>query len=177
MRKIIFIERLPNVGKTYLINKIRNLNMKNVFIVDEIINPNVNNPFADAEDLFLKNDEMKVSKYNEGIIIIDRGPISTLVYNQVAHLIDNNYNCKYVEEWFKQFVDIYNDDNTFNYYLNNPFVYEPSLDDKSNPFGSIDNLKLTHSLTIYNLKKYAKNFREIIYNKDNLMEVIDEIIN
>ena len=39
MRKIIFIEGLPNVGKTYLINKIRNLNMKNVFIVDEIINP------------------------------------------------------------------------------------------------------------------------------------------
>lgn len=58
MRKIIFIEGLPNVGKTYLINKIRNLNMKNVFIVDEIINPNVNNPFADAEDLFLKNDEI-----------------------------------------------------------------------------------------------------------------------
>ena len=83
MRKIIFIEGLPNVGKTYLVNKIKEKKIKKVFIVDELINSNIKNPFTDDEKLFLRNDELKINKYNSGTIIIDRGPISTLVYNQV----------------------------------------------------------------------------------------------
>lgn len=175
--KKIFIEGLPNVGKTYLINKIKEKQIQNIFIVEELINPDFNNPFTDEENIFLKNDELKVNKYNDGIVIIDRGPISTLVYNQVNHIIDNSYNVKFVEKWFKQFLKLYDSDNTYSYYLYNPNVYEPSLNDKTNPFGSVDNLKLTHALTIFNLKKYAKNFKIIIYTKDNIMEVIDEIIN
>lgn len=177
MKKIIFIEGLPTVGKTYLINYIKQKKLKNIYLVDELINPDINNPFTDSEDIFLKNDEMKISKYNKGTIIIDRGPISTLVYNQVLHIIDNNYDASYIEEWFKQFISIYNNKNTFNYYLLNPNVYNPSLDDKNNPFGSEDNLKLTHSLTIYNLKKYAKNYKIIEYNKTNIEELVNEIIN
>ena len=130
MKKIIFIEGLPTVGKTYLVNEIRKKNMQNVYVVDELINPDIKNAFIDSEDKFLKNDEMKVNKYNDGIIIIDRGPISTLVYNQVLHLIDNNYDASFVENWFKQFLDIYKSDNTYNYYLNNPDVYNPSLNDE-----------------------------------------------
>lgn len=177
MRKIIFIEGLPNVGKTYLVNKIREKNLKNFFIVDELINPDIENPFTDAENVFLKNDELKVNKYNSGIILIDRGPISTLVYNQVNHIINSSYDAKFVEKWFKQFIELYNSDNTYNYYLYNPKTCEPSLNDKTNPFGSEDNLELTHALTIFNLKKYAKNFKIIIYTKSNIEEVIDEIIN
>lgn len=177
MKKIIFIEGLPNVGKTYLVNKIKEKQIKDIFIVDELINPDIKNPFTAAENVFLKNDELKVNKYNDGIVIVDRGPISTLVYNQVNHIINNNYNAKFVEEWFKQFIKLYNSDNTYNYYLYNPNFYEPSLDDKTNPFGSEDNLKLTHALTIFNLNKYAKHFKIIIYTKNNIMEVIDEIIN
>ena len=95
MKKIIFIEGLPTVGKTYLVNEIRKKNLQNVYVVDELINPDIKNAFIDSEDKFLKNDEMKVNKYNDGIIIIDRGPISTLVYNQVLHLIDNNYDASF----------------------------------------------------------------------------------
>lgn len=177
MKKIIFIEGLPNVGKTYLVNEIKRRNYDNVFIVDELINPDINNPFIDPEEVFLKNDEMKVNKYSDGIIIIDRGPISTLVYNQLNHLIDCSYDPTNVEEWFKKFIDLYNDKNTYNYYLYNPNVYNPSLDDSTNPFGSVDNLKMTHEMTLFNLKKYAKNFKVIIYTKDNIDEVINEIIN
>lgn len=175
--KKIFIEGLPNVGKTYLINKIKEKQIPNVFIVEELVNPDFNNPFTDEENLFLKNDELKVNKYNEGMVIIDRGPISTLVYNQVNHIIDNDYSAKFVEKWFEQFLDLYDSDNTYNYYLYNPNVYEPSIDDETNPFGSVDNLRLTHALTVFNLEKYAKNFKIIRYTKENLMEVIDEIIN
>ena len=177
MKKIIFIEGLPNVGKTYLINKIREMDNKNLKIVDELINPNIKDPFTDAEDVFLKNDELKVNKYSEGVIIIDRGPISTLVYNQAKHIIDNNYNASYVEKWFDQFVNLYSNNETYNYYLYNPDTYEPSLNDDENPFGSVENLKLVHTLTLYNLNKYAKNFKIIIYKKDNIIEVINEIIN
>lgn len=177
MKKIIFIEGLPNVGKTYLINKIREMDIQNLKIVDELINPNLKDPFTDKEDIFFKNDELKINKYSEGIIIVDRGPISTLVYNQVNHIIDNNYDATYVEKWFNQFIDLYNCDDTYNYYLYNPDVYEPAIIDNKNPFGSIENLQLTHTLTIYNLTKYAKNLKVIVYKKNNLQEVINEIIN
>lgn len=177
MKKIIFIEGLPNVGKSYLINEIKRKKIKNIFVVEELINPNIKNPFTDDEKFFLKNDELKISKYNSGVIIIDRGPISTLVYNQVNHIINNNYDASYVEKWFEQFVNLYNSENTYNYYLYNPDVYELSVNDSLNPFGSVDNLVLTHALTVYNLKKYSKHFNIIEYKKNNLEEVINEIIN
>lgn len=177
MKKIIFIEGLPNVGKTYLVNEIMKKNLQNVHVVDEIINRDIKNVFTDSEDKFLKNDEMKINKYNDGIIIIDRGPISTLVYNQVMHLIDNNYDVSYIENWFKKFVNIYKNDNTYNYYLNNPGIYNPPLNDEKNPFGSVENLKLTHEITIFNLNKYAKNYKIFDYNKTNLEELLNEIIN
>ena len=176
MKKIIFIEGLPTVGKTYLVNEIRKKNLQNVYVVDELINPDIKNAFIDSEDKFLKNDEMKVSKYNDGTIIIDRGPISTLVYNQVLHLIDNNYDASYVENWFKQFLDIYESDNTYNYYLNNPDIYNPSLNDEKNPFGSVGNLKLTHEITLFNLNKYAKNYKIFNYDKTNMEELLNEVI-
>lgn len=177
MKKIVFIEGLPTVGKTYLINEIRKMNLQNIHVVDELINPDIKNAFIDSEDKFLKNDELKINKYNDGTIIIDRGPISTLVYNQALHLIDNKYDASYVEDWFKQFLNIYKSDNTYNYYLNNPSIYNPSLDDEKNPFGSVENLKLTHELTVFNLNKYAKNYKIFNYDKTNLEELLNEIIN
>lgn len=120
---------------------------------------------------------MKVNKYDDVIIIIDRGPISTIVYNQVLHLIDNKYDTSYVEKWFEQFLNIYKSDNTYNYYLNNPGIYNPSLCNNKNPFGSIENLKLTHAITIFNLNKYTKKYRVFDYDKTNLEELLNEIIN
>lgn len=176
MKKIVFIEGLPGVGKTYLVNEIRKLCLKDVYVVDEIINQDIENPFIDSEDKFLLNDEMKISKYDAGTIIIDRGSISTLVYNQVLHLIDNEYDSSLVEKWFKQFISLYENNGTYTYYLNSPGVYKPSLNDPNNPFGSIENLKLTHEITLFNLKKYAKNYKLFNYNKKNIKELLNEII-
>ena len=52
MKKIIFIEGLPTVGKTYLVNEIRKRNLQNVYVVDELINPDIKNAFIDSEDKF-----------------------------------------------------------------------------------------------------------------------------
>lgn len=41
MKKIIFIEELPTVGKTYLVNEIKKRNLQNVHVVDELINQNI----------------------------------------------------------------------------------------------------------------------------------------
>ena len=41
MKKIIFIEGLPTVGKTYLVNEIKKRNLQNVHVVDELINQNI----------------------------------------------------------------------------------------------------------------------------------------
>ena len=92
------------------------------------------------------------------------------------HLIDNKYDASYVEDWFKKFLDIYKSDNTYNYYLNNPSIYNPSLNDEKNPFGSVENLKLMHEITIFNLNKYAKNYRVFNYDKTNMEELLNEII-
>lgn len=176
-KKIIFIEGLPNVGKTYLINKIKEEYGNSFKIVEEIINPEIKNLFSDNEKIFMRNDEQKIKKYDDGTIIIDRGPISTLTYNQVKHIINNEYDSSFIEKWFEKFKKLYKETNTYIYYLYNPNEYIPSIKDNSNPFGSIENLKLTHAITTYNLHKYSKNFKIIIYNKKNLEEVINEIIN
>lgn len=177
MKKICFIEGLPGVGKTYLINKIRDMKIQNTNVVDELINPDIKDPFTDKEDIFLKNDELKLSLYDDGLVIIDRGPVSTLVYNQVMHLLDNNYDASFVEKWFKQFESIYSDENTKVIYLKNPGVYTPSINDDKNPFGSVENLKLTDEITVFNIKKYFKNYKIIEYKKNNVESVIDEIVN
>lgn len=177
MKKMIFIEGLPGVGKTTMVTEIKKMGIEGVEVVAELINPDIDNPFIDPEEVFLKNDEMKVFGHDNNLTVVDRGPISTLVYNQVNHLIDHSYDATYVEKWFQKFADIYNDESTYTYYLYHPEEYHPSLDDDKNPFGSIDNLKLTHALTLFNLKKYAKNFKVIEYRKNNMEEVINEIIN
>lgn len=71
MKKVVFVEGLPSVGKTYLVNEIRKMNLQNVYVVDEIINPDIKNTFLDSEDKFLKSDEMKLNEYNDGIVVID----------------------------------------------------------------------------------------------------------
>ena len=86
--------------------------------------------------------------------------------------IEDNINCIYSDALnLNDFVK-----SAYNYYLNNPDVYNPSLNDEKNPFGSVENLKLTHEITIFNLNKYAKNYKVFNYDKANMEELLNEII-
>ena len=99
MKKIIFLEGLPGVGKSTIINYIANLNKDNIHTVNEII-VEIEDKTPIEQDLFIINDNLKISKYNEGTIVIDRGPISTLTYNIVKNELVENFSSKQVVEWF-----------------------------------------------------------------------------
>lgn len=177
MKKIIFLEGLPGVGKTTITNYISNLKKDNVHTVNEII-VNIEDKTPIEQDLFILNDNLKINKYNEGVIVIDRGPISTLTYNIVRDELVENFSSKQVIDWFNTIKYIFMQNNVFIYYLttNGKNYYLP-YNNENDPNGSIKNQKRVEEVALYNIKKYSKNYKIIEYNKKNMEDIIDEIIN
>lgn len=173
MKRIVFLEGLPGVGKTTVINRIDELKLPNVYIIDEIVNRNISKDQID----FILNDELKISKYNEGLIIIDRGLISTLSYNQTRKIIDSSFDSNLVIKWFEKVKDVYNENTKTIYLTNNQTNYYLPYKNDLDPYGSSENQKLLESITMFNCQKYAKNLTIKEYYKDNLEEIINEIIN
>ena len=177
MKKIIFLEGLPGVGKSTIINYIANLNKDNIHTVNEII-VEIEDKTPIEQDLFIINDNLKISKYNEGTIVIDRGPISTLTYNIVKNELVENFSSKQVVEWFSIIKNIFKQDNVFIYYLTtNGREYYLPYNNKMDPNGSIENQKRVEEVALYNIKKYSTNYKIIEYNKKNMENIINEIIN
>lgn len=177
MKKIIFLEGLPGVGKSTIINYIENLNKNNVHAVNEII-VDIEDKTPIEQDLFIMNDNLKINKYDEGIIVIDRGPISTLTYNIVRDELVENFSSKPVIDWFNTIKDIFNQNNIFIYYLTtNGKEYYLPYNNEMDPNGSIENQKRVEEVALYNIKKYSKNYKIIEYNKQNMEDIINEIIN
>lgn len=177
MKKIIFLEGLPGVGKSTITNYIANLNKDNIHAVNEII-VDIEDKTPIEQDLFIMNDNLKINKYDEGIIIIDRGPISTLTYNIVRDELVKNFSFKQVIDWFNKIKDIFNQDNVFIYYLTtNGKEYYLPYNNEMDPNGSIENQKRVEEVALYNIKKYSKNYKIIEYNKQNMEDIINEIIN
>lgn len=172
---IVFLEGLPGVGKTTLINKIRELNLHNVYVVDEILED-----FEDSSQLFfMENDIKKISKYKEGTIIIDRGAISTLSYNECLDVIGVNKDINSVVKWFDvNFKELYKNSNIKTIYLkkhNHKYLlrYKNLLD----PYGSIKNQKKLEKITLKNIRKYCKNYKIFYIDNYIIEEIINEIIN
>lgn len=159
MKKIIFLEGLPGVGKSTITNYISNLNKDNIHTVNEII-VDIEDKTPIEQDLFIINDNSKINKYNEGTIVIDRGPISTLTYNIVKNELVENFSSKQVVEWFSTIKNIFKQDNVFIYYLTtNGMEYYLPYNNKMDPNGSIENQKRVEEVALYNIKKYSKNYK------------------
>lgn len=175
--KIVFLEGLPGVGKTTILNKIKQKNISNVYTVDEII-VDLQEKTPVNQDIFIINDNQKINMYNYGIIVIDRGPISTLSYNQTRHLIDKSFSNSNVEKWFKNIQELYNKENVEVVYLTTKGqkYYLPFKNNKD-PYGSIENQRILENVAIENCKKYAKKLHIIEYHQKNMEEIIYEIIN
>lgn len=165
-KKIIFLEGLPGVGKTTILNELKK---RGENVVDEL----VNNPITEEE--FLENDLLKVKKFNEGKIFIDRGIISTLSYSQVKKIINPDYNINKCLNWFKKSSKYLNDSEVV-YLTNKGADYYISVEDLNSPYGSLGTQKMLESISLYNAQKYCKSVKIIEYHKDKMMEVVDEII-
>lgn len=173
MKKIVFLEGLPGVGKTTIINRIREMNLNSIKLVDEIL---IDATEGDKQSVWINNDIKKITKYDDGIIIIDRGPISTLSYNETKDIISYNNELDEVYAFFNKYKYIYNDSITYYLKRKNENYYIP-FNDFSNPYGSIENQKILEKVTLHNCKKMCNNLKIIDYDFDKIEEVINEIIN
>ncbi len=176
MDKIIFLEGLPGVGKTTILNILKQRKIKNYNLIDEIVNEKIITNKSYTEKDFIQNDIDKLNKVTKGINIIDRGPISTLSYGQMKKKLlksktDNDsiiYSLKLIKK-LKNYKIIYLTNNQTHFYKTNQ--------DSLNPYGTIENQKELEKITLNNIKKHCQDFKIIFYNYDNIKEIIDEIIN
>ena len=120
---------------------------------------------------------MKITKYEDGIIVIDRGPISTLSYNQARNIIDENFDSKPVIEWFKSVEYVYKENIEIIFLTNKGQKFKITSNDPFDPYGGIENQKLLESITLFNCLKYSNNVIVREYYQDNMEDIINEIIN
>ncbi len=179
-KKIIFLEGLPNVGKTTIVNYIKS-NYKNIIISDEIMSKKILNHFFIINQYdYFKNDNMKFYRQpekNSNILLIDRGYISTYCYNIVKSLIQNNYkNFKILKKIGNKFK-IFQHENVEVIYLKS-YRYLLPYCDINDPYGNKDNQKLLQEISLFICKKYVKNLKIYNYNYlSDFKEIINEIIN
>lgn len=177
--KIIFLEGLPGIGKSFLTNKIRE-EFKNVNTVDEIIAGKMPDYSKQDQFWFFNNDDKKILEIKKGINIIDRGPISTLSYNQTRKIIDEDFkfDVKIAEKWFSKYEELLKSEIVKVLYLtNNQTKFSITSEHVNDPYGLIENQKLLEAISLYNCKKYCPNLVIKFYDKSNIEEIINEIFN
>lgn len=176
MKKLIIIEGLPGVGKTTLVNEIRNRNIPNVIIIDEIVNKSIIDEGIYSEDEFIKNDIQKIQQIKDGIVIMDRGIISSLSYSQTKSIIDLTYDVSKANKIFLKYKHIL--ENCEVYYLTNMLNnVKITAEDIKSPYGTKQNQELLEHISIYNIKKYCKSYFIKEYYQQDMEKLIDEIIN
>ncbi len=172
--KYIFLEGLPKVGKTTILNALKNKHFKDYYFVDEIINKKILNGQSMTEMDFIENEDEKLKLFNKGTVVIDRGPISLLSYSQAKSIICPEYNQTLAIQWFDSVKTILNQ-NSLVYYIYNDDI-AISSDDKRSPYGTEENQRLLKTITEFNIKKYCPNYIFKKYTKENINEVLNEIV-
>lgn len=178
MRKIVILEGLPKVGKSTLLQKIKSKNLDNVYTVDELFIQRAIQKEATTLD-FMANDDAKLACEKDGLWIVDRGPISTLSFNETKYIVDKDFffDLNLVKEWFLKWIPFLQSDNVVVYYLiGEEQSYQLRYNDSTCPHGTVENQKLMEAISLYNCRKYVKNLTIKQYKYEMLDEVANEII-
>ena len=171
--KMIILEGLPMVGKTTIIQYIKSLCIDNVNCVDELI---IDTKELD-QDSFMKNDLMKINKYNSSLVFIDKGLISTLSYNEMLDYLNGNPDLERVKDWFKKYGEpLYARDDVYTIYLKNKKI-RLRENNSSAPHGSVENQEKMAEILVNNIKKFCKNYEIIEYEYEDMEKFVDETIN
>lgn len=174
MKKIIFLEGLPGVGKSTLISILKE---RGISVSEEIEKKEIYDNINVNQYLYMENDEYKINKHTDGNIVIDRGLISTVAYNITRKILNNNHEIEDVIDWFMKNKHIYNDENVNVIYLKKTGFKIP-YNDEIDPYGSIENQKLLEQVTLALIRVYVKNYKIIDYDyKKDEESVLNEIIN
>jgi thymidylate kinase len=128
-RQIICFEGLPGSGKTTLINMLKESNPEHIFVIPEILGEISNEDLNSNQNFYYENDKMKFQQAFESsfpYILIDRGPISTLVYNYGKSKITGDY------QEYHQLMGMYFDDFSKSKKFATTYVYIKTDISKSN---------------------------------------------
>ncbi len=173
MYKIIIIEGLPGVGKTTILNNIKNRFIENVNVVNEIIYKNNNDI---TQEKFLINDDMKINLFKDGVIFIDRGPISTLSYNEMKNKLIGNSEYKKVLNYFNNnYKDFYLLPNVYTVYIKTKRRNLIHVD-SNNLYKSFEKQEILERITLKNIRKYCKNYQVLEYKQKDLENFVNKII-
>ena len=178
--KIVILEGLPGVGKSTIVKNITSYD-KDIITINEIVYNKIFENVNLYQEMYFHNDDLKMQKaLDADKAIVDRGPISTLSYNQVRSILDENfdYNLKDTYKWFENYKNILNSDNVYVlYFTTEGKDYYIPYNNPLDPYGSKNNQEILEKVSLMNCKKYCKNLVVIKYNKQNMEELIYEIIN
>lgn len=174
---ILFLEGLPGVGKSTLISHLRE---KGVFCVDEVLHgDNPQSKDGDSQLFFMDNDDEKLRLAGESdapLIVVDRGPISTLAYNLVQHKITRTHDIMPVVSWYSNIADIYARKDVRVVYLKGQSTLP--YNDTKDPYGSLNNQRLLEGITLDLIDIYVRNGIVKAYDyRYGDEELINEILN
>lgn len=175
-KRIIFIEGLPNVGKTTLVAALKNRGFASVPELPESIATLGAATRNDDQKVYMQNDmeKFRLAKAEHGMTLVDRGPLSTLAYNMARHALDKNYDVTPVVDWFGSRVQqqIYGRSDVLTVYLKGKTL--PSYNSSTDPYGSTANLAALENVTLQLLKLLPIEAIVIDYDYQN-GESIDNI--
>lgn len=176
-KEIYFLEGLPGSGKSMLLEELKRKGSK---IIREVIDSkelseNHNKP---DQAFFFRNDERKLEMAEKmsSTVIIDRSPLSTLLFNLAKFSIDKNLNPAQALEWYADKFDGKFRNNSVYHFFFIDITPEISMKrrgaraNKKDPWNNLKSLKFIRDFYLVFGENYIKNFEVI--NGDNDLEII-----
>lgn len=172
---IIILEGLPSVGKSTIV---ATLQARGITTVEEVIADTENHLDRQSQEFFMNSDTTKVSTAiaaEKALVVMDRGPISTLAYNLTKHKIDKSFDFMPSVTWFTTMIPFYERDDVRTIYLQGKSALPYT--DANDPYGSEENQKLLEEITLQLINLFTLHAATVRYDyASDQGKFIDEIL-